>query len=89
MIGLFETKILIMELCQQHTANVPLPKCAVWGWCHQGIVLQTVCGKSCHEGSEEDVNCIGVLRCVAGRTTIEWMIIGVKNGPLRVDGLIF
>ena len=47
-----------------------------------------MCVKSCHEGSEEDVNCIGVLGYVAGRTTIEWMIIGVKNGP-RVDGLIF
>ena len=34
-------------------------------------------------------NCIGVLRYVAGRATVEWMIIGVKNGPLRVDGLIF
>ena len=48
-----------------------------------------MCVKSCHEGSEEDVNCIGVLGYVAGRTTIESMIIGVKNGPLRVDGLIF
>jgi hypothetical protein len=30
------------------------------------------------------LNCIGVLRYVAGRTTIEWMIIGVRDGPLRV-----
>ena len=87
MIGLLETKILIMELCQQDTVCVPLAKCAVLVgggatkalYCRQCVGIRK--GYSCHDGSEDD-NFTGVLRYVAGRTTLEWMIIGVRNGPL-------